>query len=176
MKNIFLFLLPLCLIAHSGMAQEHIAVGGAGAWNIQTEGVGLDLRVQFKVVRNLFIAPQVYYFPSFNKIHELYLGANFHYEMYFWKRITPYLIAGGAYNNWFNAADWNFAGAKRSNISPEGGAGILFGKGCIRPFIEQRYNPLWQEGTFRLGVLWYPLCKGERIGINKRTYSCPTYK
>lgn len=154
-------------------AQTVVGLGACGIYNIQTEGIGLGVRAQFRLFRNLSVVPQVYYFPSFNKIHELFIGANLHYEIYKWKRFTPYLAGGGFYNDWINSDEFKNNKAKPSNFMPEIGVGVLFGKKCWKPFIEQRYNPLWQEGAFRLGIMWYPNCNTKGPGPNRRTYACP---
>ncbi len=164
------------LITFKTYAQTNVGIGGSIVYNLQTQGIGAELRAQIKLFQNLSVVPQVYYFPSFNKIHEYFIGANLHYEVYRWSRITPYVAAGGFYNNWINSETSGSIKAKTNNILPEGGIGILFGKNCLKPFVEQRYNPVWREGCFRIGFIYYPGCNTKGKGINKRTYACPEYQ
>ncbi len=168
----FIFILTFSFSINT-YSQNTIGVGASVMANLQSNGIGGGLRAQFMLYRNLSIVPQAYYYPSFNAIHEYYLGANLHYEIYRWAKFTPYLTAGGFYNHWENWANFIYPKAGLDNIVAEGGIGILFGKKCWKPFIEQRYNPIWQEGTLRLGIMWYPLCGGSTKGINRRTYKCP---
>lgn len=173
MKIKFLYILLIVLWAFAAKAQPDKGYGGAVLYNLQTQGIGLCARVQLKLYNHLSLVPQIYYFPSFNKIHELYLGANLHYEFHRWTKFTPYMAGGGFYNNWMSYAQSSATKAKQNNILPEGGVGILFGKKCWKPFVEQRYNPVWKEGTFRLGIMYYPGCNTKGPGINKKSYPCP---
>jgi hypothetical protein len=156
-------------------AQGYVGVGACALYNLQTTGIGFGVRGQFPILKNLSIVPQLYYYPSFNKVNELFIGANFHYEWRRWQSFTPYVAAGGFYNRWMNSETSGYLNAKPNNFIPEAGVGILFLKYCWRPFIEQRYNPVWKEGTFRLGIMWYPsICGGNgHQGINRKTYDCP---
>jgi hypothetical protein len=163
------------LIPSISNAQGFIGVGASAMYNFQTQGIGVGIRGQFPLVKNLSIVPQLYYFPGFNKINELFVGANLHYDWRRWQNFTPYVLAGGFYNRWLNAETSGYLKAKPNNFIPELGVGILFRSFCWRPFIEQRYNPVWKEGTFRIGIMYYPKsCSGKGSnGTNRKTYACP---
>lgn len=170
-------LLVILMLSNSllTIAQGYVGVGACAMYNIQTKGIGIGVRGQFPIVKNLSVVPQLYYFPSFNKVNEMFIGANLHYEWRRWQSITPYVAAGAFYNRWMNAERSGYLTAKPNNFIPEIGVGILFLNHCWRPFIEQRYTPVWKEGTFRLGIMWYPsMCSGKgHLGTNRQTYACP---
>jgi hypothetical protein len=173
MRRFVFFLFFILLEQGFTSAQNYIGVGACAMYNFQTNGIGLGLRGQFPLIRNFSIVPQIYYFPSFNKVNELFLGANLHYEWRRWHRFTPYLTAGGFYNRWMNNETSGYLLAKPNNFIPEAGLGVLFLNNCWRPFIEHRYNPIWKEGTLRIGIMWYPKMCSAGIGPNRKTYACP---
>jgi hypothetical protein len=172
----FLLIVIMLATPGRGRSQDFIGVGASAMYNLQTNGIGFGVRGQFPIVINLSVVPQVYYFPSFNKVNELFMGASLHYEWRRWHKFTPYVLAGAFYNHWTNAEVSGYITAKPNNFIPEAGVGILFLSNCWRPFIEQRYNPVWKEGTFRLGIMWYPMMCGvvsKHQGTNRKTYDCP---
>jgi hypothetical protein len=142
----------------SGQRREKPAWGYGGSiiYNFATEGFGADLRVKIPVRGHLFAVPEVSYFPSFNRYHELYAGVALHYEIIAISTYKLYLAGGGYYNSWLNADDFVLGQRKQNNFVPEAGAGLVRSSGCIRPFIENRYDFKWKENNLRIGILFYP--------------------
>lgn len=172
----FKILIFLIFLSGTCFGQNKFGIGASMMYNFQTEGIGTGLRVQIPLGNKLSVMPQAYYFFPFNQIHEYYIGLNLHYNLLEIKNHTGYLNAGAFYNQWINFDGKIYT---RNNFLPEVGGGILFTKRCLRPFIEQRYNPLWREGTFRIGVMWYPGCNnkksGNRSSKKRGAVSCPAY-
>lgn len=157
-------------ITKKGVAQDKTGIGLSGIYNIQSTGMGAGLRVSVPTGERLFFIPQAMYFPSFNIVHEVYGGINLHYSIISRERVKGYITAGGNINYWINSSSSGYLKAKPLNIIPEAGGGFLFGEKCFRPFIEQRYNFKWQEGSFHIGLIWYPGCGGQSDGL-----VCPAY-
>ncbi|MDQ3193139.1 MAG: hypothetical protein M3Q58_16265 [Bacteroidota bacterium] len=168
-KKIFLFLFLLLFSFFSVKSQEFIGIGPSAIYNIQSEGIGFGARVQIPVHKRLNIVPQLNYFAPFNIVHEINAGLNIHYNLVIRRKLIGYLTGGGYFNYWFNADVSPMENAKTINILPDVGVGMLFGKKCFRPFLEQRYNPLFMEGSFHIGFLWFPGCS------SGRSYTCPAY-
>jgi hypothetical protein len=132
--------------------------GAAIIYNFMADGWGIDLRAKIPLPpRRLFIVPEVSYYPSFNLYHDLYAGAALHYELFtVKKKLTFYILGAGYYNKWINAEDFVPGQKKEDNFVAEAGAGIVRSRGCIRPFIEDRYDFKWEENTLRIGIYIYP--------------------
>jgi hypothetical protein len=144
-------------------ADERTTGYGIGLiYNFMTEGIGAELRAKIPLPpRRLFVVPEVSYFPSFNPYHELYAGAALHYELFNVKWMTFYLAGGGYYNKWFNWDEFTLD-KKEDNFVYEAGAGVVRNRGCIRPFIEDRYDFKWKENNLHIGIYWYPgSCHGK---------------
>lgn len=181
---LIVFLALFMSATNTMISQDKVCIGASGIYNFQTNGLGVGLRLQIRLANKLHAVPQINYFFPFNAIHELYGGMNVHYDLLKLDIFSVYVLAGGSLNQWFNAAESNYENAKRTNVAVEAGAGAQFGKGCWKPFIEQRYNAIWQEGSFRIGVLWCPGCnsekgggkgKGKRGSKKKKDELCPAY-
>jgi hypothetical protein len=105
------------------------------------------------------VVPEVDYFPAFNEYHELYAGAALQYDLFSMGSFNFYVLGAGYYNNWLNAEDFAPGQKKEHNFAPEAGAGLVRNIGCIRPFIENRYDFKWEENHLHIGIYWYPgLC------------------
>ncbi|MEP7171555.1 MAG: hypothetical protein ABI855_19445, partial [Bacteroidota bacterium] len=117
---------------------------------------GAGLRVKIPIRNRLSAVPEISYFPSFNRYHELYAGVALHYEILTIRSYNLYLAAGGYYNNWINAEAYAPGLKKKNNFAPEAGGGLVRNRGCWRPFIEDRYDFKWKENTLRIGIYWYP--------------------
>ncbi len=162
-------------LSFQGFSQKNdvpeFGIGAAGIYDFQTKGLGAEMRGDFHIKENFSIVPEVsYYFPS-NPIHELYAGVSLHYLFPIFKSWSFYLSASALYNDWFNAVEYSNGTKKPSNFAPEGGIGIVRSHGCLRPFIENRYDTKWKEANLRVGVLWFfKSCKCFRKA------DCPAYK
>lgn len=163
---------------------QGIGIGGSVIRNWQTEGTGFGVRAAIPVRDRVTVVPQFTYFPGFNILKEYFGGVSVHYDLMQRNKFTLYVLGSGHINIWVNASESSFSKAKTMNISPEIGAGLLFGHGCWKPFLEHRYNPVWKEGSTHLGILWYPQCsfsgkgKGSRgSGGSRRSggHRCPAY-
>lgn len=158
----------LLLVLASSLSQYYVAqkfgLGGSVMYNFQTESWGLGIRAEFPKNR-LSIVPQVSYYPSFNKIHEYYLGVGFNYNLFRLRKWTFYVLAHPGYNAWLNYENSAMSKAKRSNLDLEGGIGLKTGR-CLKPFLEYRYNVHWKETHLQLGFVYFLGCKkGKEGGI-----------
>lgn len=172
-KRLILFSCVAILFLQStkkGIAQDKTGIGLSGIYNIQSTGIGVGLRVQVPAGERLSFVPQLMYFPFFNIVHEAFGGLNLHYDLIVLDKVKGYITAGGFLNYWINSESSGYLKAKSINIIPEAGGGFLFGEKCFRPFIEQRYNFKWQEGSIHFGLIWYPGCGGSSDGL-----ICPAY-
>ncbi len=152
--------------------------GASVIYNFQTESFGSGLRINFKPYKVFRIVPQVAYYPSFNKVHEYYVGLGLELNVVKIKQYSFYLLAHGAYNGWVNNTESKMKDAKYSNVALEGGFGVVRNKGCWRPFLEYRYNAWWKEGNLRLGIMYVFGCNDKYANLNKqrrRSVSCPAY-
>ena len=183
---IFIMILSGLFTGHEAYGQG-IGVGGSVIRNWQTEGTGFGARVAIPGSGRFTWVPQFTWFPKFNILSEYFLGLSVHYDVIQRRKFTGYIMGSGSLNIWVNASESHFSKAKTMNASPEIGGGLLFGKGCWKPFLEHRYNPVWKEGSTHLGILWYPQCSfsggkgngaakfkgGNNGGKNKNR--CPAY-
>ena len=153
--------------------QKEKTMFGLGAfYNFQTEGVAIDLRARIPVYKNTYVVPRLSYFPGINNIHEFYLGADVNYQFLKYKKLRPYALLGGFYDNWINSSDFISSKAKKNNFVLEGGAGVMFNLGCLNPFIEYRYDTKWKEGSLGAGVYFK---FGECFGKKRQKIRCPAF-
>ena len=172
MWKITALVLLMFFACFSGKAQN-VGVGADVMYNFQSESFGAGARVSIFPNNTLSSVPQFSYYPSFNKIHEYYLGMGVEYKFLRRDKYHLYAIVHGAYNNWINYAYSALDGAKASNWNLEGGAGISTNK-CLRPFLEYRYNLKFKETHLRLGLLYIFGCSG---GGSKKAHGlCPAYE
>ena len=143
--------------ANTSYSQDNIGYGLSGIYNFQTNGIGFGARVEFVLSKRFSAVPQVMYFPAFNKVHEFFGGANLHYALLKRKHYTGYLIGGGSANYWINYSSSHWPKAKAFNVIAEVGGGVVLGKRQLRPFVEYRYNPVWQEGSVHVGLIYFPV-------------------
>ena len=170
----FLLLITFSLTTSAQMknkTKEKTLFGIGSFYDFQTKGVALDLRARIPVYTNTYVVPRLSFFPGFNNVDEYYLGADANYQVYQYKKIKPYALVGGFYDNWINAADFTSKKAKKNNFVFEAGTGVLFDLGCLNPFIEYRYDTKWLEGSLGLGV-YFRFCK---CFSHKKKIKCPAY-
>ncbi|NSW44706.1 MAG: hypothetical protein HPY79_02605 [Bacteroidales bacterium] len=153
-------------------------IGASAIYNLQTESFGGGLRVEFPM-GNFSIAPQVAYYPAFNKINEYYLGLSLHQNLFHIRSWTFYLLLHGGYNGWINYTISHMENAKYSNWDFEGGLGVKTNR-CFRPFLEYRYNLKWKETNLQLGFMYFFNCKNNKRhfgggGRRTRSGSCNAY-
>lgn len=154
--NRFILLVLVCSGRYAPVTAGDIGYGGSVIYNFQAEGFGADLRVKIPVYTRLYVVPEVSYFPAFDPYHEYFAGLAFHYELLKLGNYYLYPVAGAYYNHWINADDFAPGQKKQQNFSPQAGAGLVRARGCIRPFIENRYDFNWKEDNLRIGILFYP--------------------
>jgi len=141
-------------------------------YNVPVQSFGPELKARIPIRRRLYLAPELSYFLPFSPIHELYAGAAAHYELPIPAgRFSPYLAAGAYYNNWMNVDEYRNSLKDRHNFAPEAGAGIILSYGCVRPYLESRYDIRWREATIRIGLLFYPGDCRTRM----KKVKCPAY-
>jgi hypothetical protein len=184
MKNVILILSLLFITSIYSFSQEHTnkklnkgenpTLYGIGAYyNFQNKGIAIDARAKIPVYNNIFISPRVSYYPPFNNIHELYLGADADYHFLKYKFLNPYAYIGGYYDDWFNSSDFLNKKAKKNTILLEGGLGIVFDVKCIHPYIEYRYDTHWEEGSIGAGILFNFKCLFNSTG--RKIKNCPNF-
>lgn len=140
-----------------------VGYGAAIVYNFQTQGFGVDVRARIHLWNSLYVVPEISYYPPFDNYHELYAGAALQYDVVSIGSYNFYIAGGGYYNMWFNSEDVAPTRKNENNLVPEAGAGFVRNHGCIRPFIEGRYDFKWKEETARIGIYWYPgSCGGGR--------------
>src|SRR4051812_21025548 len=173
-KYLILALLTISFSIHTTAQKSNVpewGLGVAGIYNFQTEGFGGEMRADFHVLEQVSIVPEVSYYFAFNPIHELYAGLSVHYLVPVFKGWTPYLSLSALYNDWINATEYSNGLRKPNNFAPEAGIGIVRSHGCLRPFIENRYDTKWKEANLRVGVLvYFKNCKCFRKA------DCPAYR
>jgi hypothetical protein len=155
--------LILILFISTNVFSKNTGVGGSAIYNFQTNSFGLDVRTEIPLkkptlLEGLKIVPQLTYFPSFNKIHEFYIGSSVHLGVYSINKWTFYTLVNLSYNGWINYSSSPMADAKFSNIGFEGGIGVTTNS-CLRPFVELRYNVKWKEANLRLGIVYTIKCE-----------------
>jgi hypothetical protein len=161
LKKIAVFLI-LTIIGTTAYPKNN-GVGGALIYNFQTNSVGLDLRDEIPLkniyfLEGITLAPQLAYFPSFNKVHEFFVGTSVHLGLISMNKWKFYALGNLSYNGWINYENSSKKNAKFSNLGMEGGVGATTNK-CIRPFLEVRYNVKWQEANIRLGLIYTIKCE-----------------
>jgi hypothetical protein len=165
------------LFAFNASAQRKvrkpIGYGASAIYNFQAEGIGADLRVRIPTpVNNLYVVPEISYYPPFNRYHELYAGGALQYDILRIRSYNLYLLGAAYYNFWINADDYAPEGKKKHNFAPEVGGGLVRNRGCWRPFIENRYDFKWKEDNLRIGIYYYP----GQCRKSTRREKCPTVK
>ena len=158
--RIFLLFVIIGSLMWSESHAQGIGIGGSVIRNWQTEGTGFGGRLFIPVRDRVTVIPQFTWFPRFNILSEYFGGVSVHYDVISRSKFTAYVSGSGHVNIWVTANESTFSKAKTMNISPEVGGGLLFGRGCWKPFLEHRYNPVWKEGSTHLGIYWFPQCKG----------------
>jgi hypothetical protein len=151
----------IILIGQSVLAQK-TGVGGSVIYNLQTRSFGIGARAEYPIeqitlLEGLSLAPQIAYYPSFNNIHEFFIGTSVHLGVYTFKQWKVYGLTNISYNGWINHKDSGIENAKFSNLGFELGGGIT-STNCIRPFFEYRYNVKWKEANLRLGLIYTLKC------------------
>ncbi len=169
-KRVLYFVLLLLLISKASYSQDKFGVGVSAIYNFQTEAVGVGARAEIGLFNRLSVVPQAMYFPTFNKVHELFGAINFHYRVFYLGKFYGYLIGGGSANYWINYSESHWKKAKQFSVIAEAGGGMAYGDGKFHPFAEYRYNPVWLEGSIHVGLMYYPEWMG-----GSRT-SCPAYQ
>jgi len=154
--------------AHSQVIKEW-GFGFAAIDNFTAQTYGLDLRAHLILSNRITIAPQIQYYPPFNKYNDFYAGASVQFNFtpsYQW---GLYGIAHASYHDWINYAQSTSPLAQQNNWNAEPGLGIVRNYGCVRPFAEARYNIKWGEGNLRAGLtFFFGDCGGQHA-------VCPAY-
>jgi hypothetical protein len=165
MEGVFKRSVVVFLIMISGIHvfSQNNGLGGGLIYNFQTNSIGLDLRGELPLksidfLEGVSVVPQIAYFPSFNKIHEFYIGSGIHLGVYSINKWKFYALGNLSYNGWINYKSSKKENAKFSNLGLEGGIGVTTKK-CLRPFMEFRYNVKWKEANLRLGFIYTIKCE-----------------
>lgn len=168
----FLFLSDITSAQHRRIRQPW-GYGAAVIYNFQAESFGADVRVRIPVTGKLYAVPEISYYPSFNRYHDLFAGGALQYDLFSVKSYAFYPLAGVYYHNWMNAEEYAPGQHKTHNLSPQAGAGLVRNRGCWRPFIEDRYDFKWKEDNLRIGIYYYPGQCG-KSGKSRKKEKCPS--
>lgn len=168
MRTIIIFLLLSCRPAFS---QGNWALGASGIYDFQSNSFGAGVRAFIPITGQIAVSPQFNYFFPFNPIHEFYGGLAVQYSLFPDRYWTIYPLAAAYYNRWQNSGDFTGSVAKPNNISEHAGLGLMKNSGCLRPFLEGRYDFKWKEIHLHIGILFY-------FGdcYTRSTDRCPAYQ
>jgi hypothetical protein len=154
-KSIILSILVFATMQTKAQVVKEWGLGIGAICNFTVPSYGAELRGIFILSDHWAIAPQVQYYPSFNRFHDLYLGTSLHFNFtpsYYW---GLYALGHFSYHNWINYYESNNYKAKQHNWDGEPGIGIIKNWGCVRPYAEARYNIKWKEGNLRVGLAFF---------------------
>ena len=169
------YILSFLLIPFLGFNQN-IGAGASGLYNVQTESFGTGLRVSIFPNNRVSYVPQFSYFFA-GPVSEWTAGLSIELKVIKTKHLNYYVLAHGGYNNWSNPEISIITDPKPINF--EGGVGIS-GTKCFRPFLEYRYNLIFQETHFQLGFLYIFGCNQNKGGYRnqsqmRKRVKCPKY-
>ncbi len=158
--TLFSLLLTFCVEAFP----QQYSLGGSAIYNFSAKNFGLGFRVEFPVekvtlLEGLSIAPQVSYFPWFNRVSEIYIGSSVHLGVYRHRTWLFYGLLNVSYNGWINYQDSEDEDAKFSHPGVDIGAGVTRRKCRWRPFAELRLNFVGVEPNIRAGMLYTFNCR-----------------
>jgi len=170
---IIVFIASLFLAPFIGKSQN-VGIGGDLQYNFETNGVGIGLRASIFPDRKLSFTPEFSYYPGFNQVQELYIGAAAEYKVFKVSYFNFYAIGQLAYNDWISYKTSPELGAKPNNLDLELGGGVTTNK-CLRPFLEWRYNAIFREANMRLGLLYIIGCGGGSTSPGESSANCPTF-
>jgi hypothetical protein len=171
LKGLLFLFLFLAVIPGYTQTEEHWALGASVDYDFQTNGLGTGLRAYIPVRKGrLAISPQLTYYFPFNKITEYYAGLAVQYDLLPGRKWTVYPLLAAYYDRWINYSDYIGSVARANNFSEEAGIGIMKGNGCLRPFLEGRYDFKWSEFNMQAGLLFF-------FGdcFNRAPDLCPAY-
>lgn len=153
MKAAFLFFF-LWLVVFPVFSQEGEprALGIGAIYNFQTDGIGAEVRGYFPIRGRLALSPQFLIFPT-NIVHEFYLGLSAQYTLFDIRNWHLYALGAAYYNDWYNYANFDSKVAKQNNFDYQVGGGLMRAIGCLKPYIEARYDGKWKEARLHVGIL-----------------------
>jgi len=125
-------------------------------YNLPLSGIGIGARAHYHLNYHLLVSPQLNFFPGIKGVREMNLNLHASYIINPWDKVGIHLTAGPSLNYWMNHEASAKENAKAFNFAAELGAGVLKNSGCIRPFLEWRYNVTWSESNVRVGFNYYP--------------------
>lgn len=171
----FLLVLFLFLNINFTFSQSKVpwGIGAVGIYNFQTNGAGVGFRAYVPLTRRIAVSPQFSYFFPFNVITEYYAGIALQYSFLSIRNWSAYALGGLYYNRWLNYEGFQGHLAVPNNLGEEAGIGLMNMKGCIRPFVEQRYNLKWKEANLQMGVLFI---LNDCLKNKRQVNSCPSYR
>ena len=172
MKLRILIFLSILSLSYKGNSippfSNDFGIGPEIIYNLPLSGVGIGIRAHYHLNYHLFVSPQLNLFPGIGGVKELNLNLHASYIINPWDKWGVYLTGGPYINYWMSYASSAKENAKPFNFAAELGGGVLKNSGCLRPFVEWRYNARWSESNVRLGFNYYPkICRE-----NKK---CTTY-
>ncbi|MBN1599347.1 MAG: hypothetical protein JW894_13720 [Bacteroidales bacterium] len=170
-KNPWFIFIILFFTSFNYTNSQQNRIGGSLLYNFSNKGFGLGLRAEFPVkqinlLEGISVVPQVAYYPSFNTIHEFYIGSSVNLNAYVYGRWTFYGLLNISYNGWINNENTEYRTGNFSNFELDLGLGVnrkLFK--CLYPFLELRYSFIWNDPVLHLGMMYTLHC--DRRGMVK---------
>jgi hypothetical protein len=172
-RLVFIIILSFSQHLMAQRKTQTTALGVSAIYNFQTESFGNGLRLAIPIGNHFTLVPQVSYFYPFNQVHELHEQVNLHYIPFRIRAFSPYIIGGVSANQWFNYAESPYKNASAFSILAEVGGGVTFRRKRLGIFVEQRYNPIWEEGSLHVGALLFFKKNKKRRG--GKGNECPAY-
>ncbi|MBS1764396.1 MAG: hypothetical protein JSS90_05470 [Bacteroidetes bacterium] len=169
---LFLVILSVSANAQRRKVSKPWGYGAGVIYNFQAESFGAEVRMRIPVTGKLYAVPEVSYYPSFNRYHDLFAGGALQYDLFAIRSYNFYPLAGVYYHNWLNVDEYAPGQRKKHNLSPQAGVGLVRNRGCWRPFIEDRYDFKWKEDHLRIGIYYYP----GQCGKSRSKEKCPSVK
>jgi hypothetical protein len=169
---LFLVILSVSANAQRRKVSKPWGYGAGVIYNFQAESFGAEVRMRIPVTGKLYAVPEVSYYPSFNRYHDLFAGGALQYDLFAIRSYNFYPLAGAYYHNWLNVDEYAPGQRKKHNLSPQAGVGLVRNRGCWRPFIEDRYDFKWKEDHLRIGIYYYP----GQCGKSRSKEKCPSVK
>ncbi len=158
-KNIQKLILLFCFVLITQVSKAQViqewGVGVGAICNFTVPSFGGEVRGLFILNDRFTLAPQLQYYPSFNRFVDFYAGMSLHFNFTPSARWGLYALAHASYHDWINYYDSYSILAKQHNWNAEPGIGIIRNYGCLRPYAEARYNIKWNEGNLRVGLAFF---------------------
>lgn len=153
----------MLLISYIAPAQNKTGVGVSAVINANNFNTGIGIRAMIPVRSKLYATPYFNYFPAGAGTAG---GLTAHYYAIDWNGFAVYGLVSGSFGVQVSASvsDSAYSGNKSSNASGEAGICLMYGKRCIKPFLEPRYDFVNKTTWLHFGFMYYFLECGKKSG------------